>query len=133
MTYGHYWYGPIDLSEELMSDLTALMLHSDAEISGWNGEGLPELFEQHVRFNGSRELEEDAEYFSIHSGLNDGSCQTAIMPYDDLVCAVLLRVLHHNPQLNVESDGQWRDWEQACDLYMRTFDELPPRPERIAA
>jgi hypothetical protein len=133
MAYGHYWYGQIELSEELLSDLTSLLLAAEVEIAGWNGEGLPELTEQHVRFNGSRELEEDAECLSIYAGLNDGSCETAVQAYDSLVAAVLLRVLRYNPQLNIESDGQWRDWDDACNLYLRVFDELPPRPQRIAA
>lgn len=50
-------------------------------------------------------------------------CQTDRKPYDLLVCAALIRLKYHFPQVKVKSDGTYRYWGQAIELCQKLFGE----------
>ena len=53
-----------------------------------------------------------------------GSCNTDMLPYNQLVAAVMLAVKHHlGDDVVVESDGDYCSgtWSAAVNLYLRTF------------
>ena len=53
-----------------------------------------------------------------------GSCNTDMMPYDQLVAATILVIKHHlGDDVVIKSDGEHRSgtWGAAMNLYLRTF------------
>jgi hypothetical protein len=53
--------------------------------------------------------------------------QTDRLPYDTMVCAVLLLLKHHHPKtVEITTDGTKQDWEKAFSLYSYVFDRQPP-------
>ena len=53
-----------------------------------------------------------------------GSCNTDMMPYDQLVAATMLVIKHHlGDDVVIKSDGEHRSgtWGAAMNLYLRTF------------
>ena len=55
-------------------------------------------------------------------------CKTAHRPYDQVVCAVLLRANELIPEFSVGSDGNWSQWRAGRDLYERIFNKEAPCP-----
>ena len=53
-----------------------------------------------------------------------GSCNTDMLPYDQLVAATMLVIKHHlGDDVVIQSDGDHRSgtWGAAMNLYLRTF------------
>jgi len=59
------------------------------------------------------EPKERGGYFSF--------CKTRRLPYDLLVCAVLILLKHHFPKSEVSSDGDYSDWVPAREWYQSVF------------
>lgn len=59
-------------------------------------------------------------------------CKTRQMPYDLVVCTVLLIANSVAPDVwLIQSDGEYSDWQPAIVLYTRVFKSLPILPENI--
>ena len=84
-----------------------------------------------IRFNAPEDGRDDFRY-PPHGIKNEkagqlagyGSCNTDMMPYDQLVAATMLVIKHHlGDDVVVKSDGDHRSgtWSAAVNLYLRTF------------
>lgn len=139
MGYTHYYRGWLTLNEERIEDIQRIIDASGIQIAGPNGVGQPELEAgDHFALNGAGE--EMYEIFSLVNGVNhsggiDSFCKTGRMPYDVVVCAILLRAANRS-KLVVESDGDWNDpeeWVPARQLYFDVFGEEATKPKLLRA
>jgi hypothetical protein len=101
-------------------------------IMGGNGEGSPVVNNDLVCFNGERGKFQDFshETFAVErvfepyegqraeNGKYFTFCKTAQKPYDILVCMCLISLEYHfGDAVEVSSDGDLYDWEDAIALY----------------
>jgi hypothetical protein len=134
MGYTHYWRGWVGLSDWFQNEIHAIIDASGVDIAGGDGTGLPIIDEVDLVLNGSKSNDEDYETFVLEHGVNHGGfCKTAHMPYDSVVCTILLRASSRNKSFKVRSDGKWDspDWIAARDLYFYVFKEEAVKPEEI--
>jgi hypothetical protein len=127
MGYTHYWRIPTTPGPEafkaLVADATTLANAFGRE--ALSEEDGPEFSEQCIRFNGAEP--NDYETFLMRSTAVDFEfCKTQFMPYDRLVCAVLIAAKHHlGDGIRISSDGDWSEWSGGQELYQQTFPERP--------
>lgn len=86
-----------------------------------------------VRFNGKgdegHETFHIAQTFSSHypqfdeHGKAFAFCKTACKPYDTAVCACLIIFKYWFPDIDIESDGEMRDWEVSLENVRSIFGE----------
>lgn len=151
MGYTHYWKRPREIPagpfsrwagdvEEILGFLSAA---GEVAIRGRSGAGDPEVSPETVSFNGDGGRGLDCEAFVVDrrcppsaksdataNGLYLGSCKTGRNPYDVAVCAALIRLGRHVPEVEISSDGIADDWDPAlslCEEVFREGDELPGR------
>jgi len=132
--YTQYLRGYVALSDELIADVENIIRASKVSIRGGNGQGSPTIANDEIIFNGDSAYNEDYETFVLVNGVNHRSfVKTAHMPYDEVVCAVLLRAGHYSNKFKVSSDGTWDndDWQRGRDLYEKTFGEAPVKPDEV--
>ncbi|MCC6574406.1 MAG: hypothetical protein IT462_11505 [Planctomycetes bacterium] len=138
MGYTHYWKRPkrLDIKrfKAFASDVRRLMASApkEIEIAGWSSEGEPTFSADTLAFNGKGE--QGYETFRVDRIIKDIKpfrgkymefCKTAQRPYDLLVCAVLIALKHHFPEVDVTSDGGASDWSAGLGLYEDVFGETP--------
>lgn len=135
MGYTHYWSAtstpvPPEAFGRLALDCTRVIFPGcGVALGDMRGEGEPEITEGVIRFNGSKELNQDYETFELPStALKEFDfCKTQYRPYDIVVCTVLLRAQHHyGKAIKVESDGDRDDWQPARTLYESLFGTEAP-------
>jgi len=110
------------------------------------GEGEPEITDQLISFNGdeSRHLSGETMYFprvfepqswqfedteKVESGLFFDCCKTRGKPYDLIVCATLMVIKYHCPEIQVSSDGNPKDWEPSLFWYRDCFGNKRSLPQ----
>ena len=82
-----------------------------------------------ILFNAPESGGDDFKYPPVWNGNEPagcGSCNTDMMPYDQLVGATMLVIKYHlGDDVVVKSDGEHRSgtWSAAMNLYLRTFPE----------
>lgn len=106
------------------------------KLCGWNGEGKPNVDEIHIAFNGSAADNLDCDTFflakdyALHAGEYEMErfaehgpwfqfCKTQRLPYDLVVCALLLAASEIAPGwADVSSDGdmEGEEWHPARDF-----------------
>ncbi|MCZ7608453.1 MAG: hypothetical protein M5U25_20905 [Planctomycetota bacterium] len=151
MGYTHYWSRPkraldarrfMRFVEDVRKLLAVLPERSSSagghyadeplRIAGWDGEGEPDLLVGHVAFNGVGEMSH--ETFRVDHVLRDvmpfkgryaECCKTNRKPYDLLVCAALMALKRHFPEVRVLSDGTREDWAEARMFYERVLGQAP--------
>ncbi len=57
---------------------------------------------------------------------NLATINTQRLPYDTVICAVLLAFVHHFPAAEVTSDGTSKDWAPAIALYQYATERKAP-------
>ncbi|KAF3176025.1 hypothetical protein TWF225_009169 [Orbilia oligospora] len=137
MGYTHYWRGLISskTSHLLLKDITHLLTTTTIKIRGPLGTGQPLITPQSISLNG--EAEDQDSHESLRIPINEAIpfqfCKTARKPYDDVVCAVLLRCLYYNPYpaFEVSSDGSWEEWTAGRELYRKAFEAEATMPETM--
>ncbi len=108
-------------------------------IAGMGGDGDPQITSDLIGFNGAEPNEYESFCFErvrtprytgdapdAETGLWFTFCKTARNPYDLMVCATLLLVKHHLPEVQVKSDGDPDDWESARAWYTQVFNRALP-------
>lgn len=141
MGYCHYWGRPMELSpEQFISYVFEVKQLRDAvkprfwffggvKITGGLRWGGPTFTDRIINFNGRPGCENFlvtriySEKHKNRSPKDDGLywdyVKTNQNPYDVVVTAALLSLLHHVPEAAVESDGDITDWKQGIELYER--------------
>lgn len=127
MGYTHYWRHDQKLNGKALfaafQDARKIVEAAKAkgiQLRGGGGEGEP-VVDEAIWLNGARELDEDCETFAfpvtgstlkdsmVHGGYPSDFCKTARLPYDVVVCAILLVLKHHlGEQIRIASDGARR-------------------------
>jgi len=106
------------------------------KLCGGNGEGLPEINNEVICFNGSnindlghetflfeqkREISKFEQY-DKSTKLYFNFTKTARKPYDLAVCACLIIAKEYfRDDIIIKSDGELSDWQQAIDLVQNTL------------
>lgn len=87
----------------------------------------PQIGPYVIAFNGGDKGHETF-VLSPHPQSSDTLCKTSRKPYDLAVTSVLMRLHHHYPDADINSDGDADDWQPAQDLCRELFgnDTLPP-------
>lgn len=160
MGYTHYFYRsptlPAEAFKLFVEDVRKMLANLPAQyasagrghndkpivICGPDGTGSPEISEEVIAFNGTKEgdlchepfvveqvfepqswerPEEDGKYFTC--------CKTAFKPYDLLVVGCLYAAIHRfGKDVRVGSDGDDRDRSEGYEFYIRVCQpENPPK------
>ncbi len=133
MGYTHYWNQKRDVAENEWDCIKTGYHHMHALLPlskqgpilrGWDGNGMPEVNDNIIAFNGDASVGHDHETFRITRLMEDDFtfCKTAIKPYDLAVMVMLLIVSECAPgAFDISSDGDMRgdDWKPARDLLRR--------------
>lgn len=130
MGYTHYWDGTITLSQGVVDAVLAIIAQAEDNgipVRGPNGTGDPIVTIDSIEFNGSEEHDQDYETFVVRQGDTSFTCtKTAEYPYDAVVGAVLFVLAEASgDDLGVSSDGSWKDWMPARNLYTQVVGEEP--------
>ncbi len=130
MGYTHYWTvtKASDVCfQALVEDARRIIAATPVLICGGLGRGKPELTASTLRFNGSEARGEDYETFAMYSTDETWNfCKTAEMPYDEIVCAVLIAAKeHYRDNIDITSDGTWAEWTAGRDLYKLALNRTP--------
>lgn len=149
MGYTHYWRRPKEFDatrflkfvEDVRRLYAALPKRSEAHegyaesplrVAGWGGRGKPEFRAGRVAFNGRGSLSHES--FRMDRVMKDCKpqdgrcfdfCKTARKPYDLLVCAALIALKRHFPEVEVTSDGGPQEWAKAVKFYERVIGPAP--------
>lgn len=146
MAYDHFWYRPRELDATRFSALVAdirhaaLQLPASVVLLGPAGAEAPVFTEDLIQFCGDgqyahfwfpRVLEvQDWEIERAKSrpdGLYFQDCRTGGLGHrasqDFFVCACLLAIQHHFPEVIVKSDGYESDWADTIRWYTDLFKE----------
>lgn len=129
MGFTHYFPRKREITdlewEAIGLDVSKLFAHSPVAIEGIEGWGNPPIVSwEYVRFNGKLDRcetflldrESQAEEYEDKSSYpyGFGFCKTRQMPYDVMVCAVLIVAHKHAPGgWDISSDGEAEDWQPA--------------------
>jgi hypothetical protein len=134
MGYTHYFTQPADFTEDqwtaLKKDIDSIMTNAyfipteltmDETVICLNGVGA----DSHETLVIYRNVNRDGWDF----------CKTARKPYDDIVTAILLRLVY-SYNYTASSDGSWSDWQSGRNLYAATFNAMPTnifnrRPQEV--
>jgi len=90
-----------------------------------------------VKFNGTQELMHEDFYLEAHLLMNEGFifCKTALKPYDSVVVACCLILVHYLPELyQFESDGNSLDMRSGQILiedYLQMSFDVPTTIQRV--
>lgn len=76
-----------------------------------------------IRFNGRGD--DGYETFLVRYGFGFSFCKTARMPYDLPVCECLLVLKHYIPNMELSSDGDEEDWDEAIKNVKKHYDIDP--------
>lgn len=147
MAYDHFWYRPLELDvprfSAMVADIRFLVerapeTYGDLGLFGPSGSGEPIFTEELVSFCGDdhyasfvfpRVLEvrewETTRAQEGADGLYFQDCRTGGIGHrvwqDFFVCACLLAIQHHFPEIRVTSDGDYGDWYEAAQWYKATL------------
>jgi hypothetical protein len=123
--YTNYWRRTDEpFTKEFVNDVLAIIascFQKRIRICGGNGEGIPEINENTIWFNGCKEFETSYDSFMLTSNPEDAVfsfCKTGRMPYDYAVKEVLESALRHNIISRWSADGdceQQTDYEYVSD------------------
>jgi hypothetical protein len=131
MGYTHYISRPQVIDEQAWSKITIdtikVLLYIENElgivIAGGDGEGDPEIDQDGIYFNGSKEdsyescyMDRILTYDKDEKGLCFEFCKTDQRPYDIAVMVFYTIIKHHVPECIVESDGEEKDWMDAITI-----------------
>ena len=134
--YIHHWW----IKDQCSPKTPAISKDAQALANTWGRplhrsrdetEAEPVFSPTEIRFNATEDGCDDFRY-PPHGIKNEkagqlagyGSCNTDMMPYDQLVAATMLVIKHHlGDDVVVKSDGDHRSgtWSAAVNLYLRTF------------
>jgi hypothetical protein len=131
MGYTHYWYRASELDAKKFSNASD-DCGGICRVFQNNGVGLayefdtikdPVFTDDEIRFNGIGDNGHETFYFpksftSRGPTFGDkpfGFCKTAYKPYDVAVCACLIILKYWFPDIDVSSDGEMQDWQNALD------------------
>ena len=127
MGYTHYWYPQRDFTPEEWDELRdkAAKITAESNLAGSLGTGSPRFTPENIVFNGDESRGENYETFWLDRETEDAFvfCETAREPYDQDVCATLLLAQLIAPgALEISSDGEYEDWEEAALAVKQAFD-----------
>jgi hypothetical protein len=138
------WQAIVDRTRQLLSFLEANQC--PVSLGNWAGKpgSKPLLNESFIKLNGVQPFVCETFALSrikntdnaIMTGKNNeyafDCCKTRQMPYDLVVCLILLIANSVAPDVwLIESDGVYADWQPAIMLYTRVFNALPVLPAGI--
>jgi hypothetical protein len=130
MGYTHYWsqtrFPTTEERDAILTDAQKMLNHlpPNIRICSWSGEGRAEMSQECINFNGDEQAMEAGENFRFpfREPSSRGFCKTHSLPYDLLVCGMLLSIARHmGDAFAFESDGNWRDWEEAITWWQSVF------------
>jgi hypothetical protein len=130
--YTHYftWHqkpSPEQL-KACIEEMRKIIEASKDVLGGPEGTGQPMVTDVEIVFNGLGDAAHEPFVFPGQAGFN--FCKTAFKPYDAAVCACLMVARDHFPAalLEIGSDGEWTDWQEGKDLYVRVLNRPPQNP-----
>ena len=144
MAYGHYWYRPCELDatrfSALVADiqLMATQLSTTIVLFGSTNTESPVFTEDLIQFCGDKQYEHfwfprvlEVQDWELErakfrpDGLFFQDCRTGGLGHrvsqDFFVCACLLAIQHHFPEVIVRSDGYQSDWADPIQWYADLF------------
>ena len=143
MGYTHYWYRKPELDptkfQAFAGDVRQLVeLAREVRLGNWQGEGKPEITAERVSFNGRGDEgcetflvmpTEELQTWRAAEGKTEvfAFCKTRYLPYDVVVVASILALLHHFPEAHAASDGCGGDLDDGVALYLEAFPDRTPR------
>ena len=131
-TYVHRWW----LKDQHSAQTPIVAKDAQALANTWGQalhrsaaepEANPVFSPDEIHFNAPESGGDDFRYPPDWSGnepTSCGSCNTDMMPYDQLVGAIMLAIKHHlGHDVVIKSDGDYSSatWSAAVNLYLRTF------------
>jgi hypothetical protein len=151
MGYTHYWYyNPAKAGEDKEASFSkavseiakykSLLESRGLVVRGPMGEGAAEVNAEVVAYNGDESQGLDHESFYVERDEQRprngfAFCKTARKPYDTLVCLSLMSLFEAFGDREVFSycsDGDERDWEEACSIYREVNGKEPPNLDEVA-
>ena len=131
-TYVHRWW----LKDQLSAKTPAISRDAEALANTWGRpigrsadepEAYPVFAPTEIRFNATEQACDDFRFppdWNDEAQAGYGSCNTDMLPYNQLVAAVMLVIKHHlRDDVVIKSDGEHSSgtWSAAVNLYLRTF------------
>ena len=132
--YTHYWSQKnLVITDDAIKDIEAILKEAknrSIAIASGAGYAAPIVTKELISINGFGDQGYES-FFVEPDGCDFNFTKTNRMPYDSVVCAILLR-LNEDADIEVDTDGSWNaEWQEARDLFAETLGREAERPTKV--